>query len=221
MQMPRASVLTGALAVTNVLLLAHILLPRRLVARWLRRLTTSERPQLGRQPSDQQSVPQSTPLGAELGGLLGKDYLPPLPQPVADALDRSCLCFLATAGTGSEMVEPHLSLMRYTVLTRTSVLQHGPRVPAPCLLSTDGSGQLHPARATGSGRGGCTYTVHLPASGVPTYHHVPWHPRRYTYTSGLDPDDDGGRREVMVISTQRKTKKFDILTRNGEGLGLG
>ena len=154
MQMPRASVLTGALAVTNVLLLAHILLPRRLVARWLRRLTTSERPQLGRQPSDQQSVPQSTPLGAELGGLLGKDYLPPLPQPVADALDRSCLCFLATAGTGSEMVEPHLSLMRYTVLTRTrtSVLQHGPRVPAPCLHSTDGSGQLHPARATGRGR---------------------------------------------------------------------
>ena len=152
MQMPRASVLTGALAVTNLLLLAHILLPRRLVARWLRRLTTSERPQLGRQPSDQQSVPQSTPLGAELGGLLGKDYLPPLPQPVADALDRSCLCLLATAGTGSEMVEPHLSLMRYTVLTRTSVLQHGPRVPAPCLLSTDGSGQLHPARATGRGR---------------------------------------------------------------------
>jgi len=139
------------LAVTNVLLLAHILLPRRLVARWLRRLTTSERPPLGRQPSDQQSVPghmHSTPLGADLGGLLGKDYLPPLPQPVADALDRSCLCFLATAGTGREMVEPHLSLMRYT------------------------------------------------------------------YTSGLDPDDDGGRREVMVISTQRKTKKFDILTQN-------
>ena len=90
--------------------------------RWLRRLTTSVRPQLVRQPSDQQSVPQSRPLGAELGGLLGKDYLPPLPQPVADALDRSCLCFLATAGTGSEMVEPHLSLMRYTVLTRPSVL---------------------------------------------------------------------------------------------------
>ena len=149
--LPRPSLLTGALAVTNILLLAHILLPRRLVARWLRRLTTSERPQLGRQPSDQQSVPQSTPLGAELGGLLGKDYLPPLPQPVADALDRSCLCFLATAGTGSEMVEPHLSLMCYTVLTRTYVLQHGPRVPAPCLLSTDGSGQLHPARGGGGG----------------------------------------------------------------------
>ena len=125
MQMPRPSLLTGALAVTNVLLLAHILLPRRLVARWLRRLTTSERPPLGRQPSDQQSVPghmHSTPLGADLGGLLGKDYLPPLPQPVADALDRSCLCFLATAGTGREMVEPHLSLMRMPQLTLTLTL---------------------------------------------------------------------------------------------------
>ena len=145
--MPRPSLLTGALALTNALLLAYILLPRRVVARWLRRLTTSVRPQLGRTPSDQ-SVAQSRPQGAALGGLLGKDYLPPLPQPVADALDRSCLCFLATAGSESERVEPHLSLMRFT------------------------------------------------------------------YTSGLDPNDDGGRSEVVVISTQRKTKKFDILTRN-------
>jgi len=146
-EMPRPSLLTGTLALTNALLLAYILLPRRVVARWLRRLTTSVRPQLGRTPSDQ-SVAQSRPQGAALGGLLGKDYLPPLPQPVADALDRSCLCFLATAGSESERVEPHLSLMRFT------------------------------------------------------------------YTSGLDPNDDGGRSEVVVISTQRKTKKFDILTRN-------
>ena len=146
--MPRPSLLTGTLALTNALLLAYILLPRRVVARWLRRLTTSVRPQLGRTPSDQSVAAQSRPQGAALGGLLGKDYLPPLPQPVADALDRSCLCFLATAGSESERVEPHLSLMRFT------------------------------------------------------------------YTSGLDPNDDGGRSEVVVISTQRKTKKFDILTRN-------
>ena len=123
--MPRPSLLTGALAVTNVLLLAHILLPRRLIARWFRRLTNSER---------RLSTPQSPPPSNALGGLLGKDYTPPLPKPVADALDRSCLCFLATAGTGRESLEPHLSLMRYT------------------------------------------------------------------YTSGLDPDDDGGRREVMAFS---------------------
>lgn len=139
---PRPSLLTTTLVTTNVLLLAHILLPRRLLARWFRWLSGSEL----RNP---QPLPQSTPVGdGVLGDLLGKDYTPPLPQPVADALDRSCLCFLATAGTGNEHVEPHLSLMRYT------------------------------------------------------------------YTRGLDPEDDGGRREVMVISTQRKTKKFDILTQN-------
>ena len=107
--MPRPSLLTGALALTNALLLAYILLPRRVVARWLRRLTTSVRPQLGRTPSDQ-SVAQSRPQGAALGGLLGKDYLPPLPQPVADVLNVACLCFLATSDASS----PHLSLMRFT-----------------------------------------------------------------------------------------------------------
>ena len=91
--------------------------------------------------------PPAPPSGP-LTPYLDRDYVPPLPQPVADALDRSCLCFLATAGSESERVEPHLSLMRFT------------------------------------------------------------------YTSGLDPNDDGGRSEVVVISTQRKTKKFDILTRN-------
>ena len=47
----------------------------------------------------------------DLDGLLGKDYTPPLPQPVADALQRSQICFLATAG---HSLEPHLSLMRFT-----------------------------------------------------------------------------------------------------------
>jgi len=74
--------------------------------------------------------------------LLGRDYVPPLPKPIADALERSRLCFLATAGAS---LEPHLSLMRFS------------------------------------------------------------------YCRGLGEPEPS---EVMVISTQRKTKKFDILTEN-------
>ena len=142
--MPRPSLLTGGLAVTNVLLLAHILLPRRLVARWLRRLTTSLRPQLVRQPSDQQSVPQSRPLGAELGGLLGKDYLPPLPQPVADALDRSRLwsdgswCVRSARGWyayGGRTVAP--PLRGQAALSRRYYIKQGPGARSP-YYSTDG-----------------------------------------------------------------------------------
>ena len=36
---------------------------------------------------------------------------------------------------------------------------------------------------------------------------------RYTYAAGLEPEDPL-RSEVMIISTQRKTKKFEILTEN-------
>jgi len=75
-----------------------------------------------------------------LGGYLGKDYVPPLPKPVADSLFRSRLCYLATSGDN----DPHLSLMRFT------------------------------------------------------------------YTAGLE--EDGS--EVMIISTQRKTKKYEVITRN-------
>ena len=136
-------VLVVALAVSNSLLLTHILCPHitRRVRRWLRRLSSKRRDALVTPPR-MNEVERA--VHEELGGLLGRDYTPPLPQPVADALDRSCLCFLATTG---QSLEPHLSLMRYT------------------------------------------------------------------YTSGLDPDDEE-RSEVMVISTQRKTKKFDILTEN-------
>ena len=42
--------------------------------------------------------PPPRPTGP-LTPYLDRDYVPPLPQPVADALDRSCLCFLATAGS--------------------------------------------------------------------------------------------------------------------------
>lgn len=126
----------AVLAATNSLLVLHALYPG-YFKKWLRRLL--------KQRQSPPTSPRSTRLAdASLGSLLGRDYSPPLPKPVADALDRSCLCFLATAGSS---LEPHLSLMRYT------------------------------------------------------------------YTSGLDPDDDE-RSEVMVISTQRKTKKFDILTEN-------
>ena len=71
--------------------------------------------------------------------------MPPLPEPVADALNRSRLCFLATASGGlQEQPEPHLSLMRFT------------------------------------------------------------------YTAGLE--EPGS--EVMIISTRRDTKKYDIVTQN-------
>jgi len=52
----------------------------------------------------------SSPNG--LGKLLGRDYVPPLPGPVAFTLNRACLCFLATAD--GETLSPHLSLMRFT-----------------------------------------------------------------------------------------------------------
>ncbi len=47
-----------------------------------------------------------------LAKLTGAEYLPPLPEPVANALSRSCLCFLATSSDD----EPHLSLMRFTYM---------------------------------------------------------------------------------------------------------
>lgn len=125
----RSPVVT-ALAISNSLLLLHIIRPRWFdsLCRQLRRLT------LGR---------RSTVSAEALGSLLGQDYEPPLPQPVADALERSRLCFLATTG---QSLEPHLSLMRFT------------------------------------------------------------------YTTGLDPKEPNS--EVLIISTQRKTKKFEILTEN-------
>ena len=83
------------------------------------------------------------PKAKELHNLLDHDYVPPLPQPVADALQRSQVCFLATAGGN---LEPHLSLMRFT------------------------------------------------------------------YCRGIDSEDPSD--EVLVVSTQRKTRKFDILTEN-------
>ena len=48
--------------------------------------------------------------GGPLTAYLDKNYVPPLPQPVADVLAASCLCFLAT----SSELAPHLSLMRFT-----------------------------------------------------------------------------------------------------------
>ena len=46
--------------------------------------------------------------------LLGKDYVPPLPKPIAEALEKACLCYLATSGAEHT---PHLSLMRFTYTT--------------------------------------------------------------------------------------------------------
>lgn len=83
----------GALALTNAALLVHVFFGDR-----LRRLA-------------QRLVSRSADACDEpLEQLLGRDYVPPLPGPVAAALDRSCLCFLATAAKDA----PHLSLMRFT-----------------------------------------------------------------------------------------------------------
>ena len=53
--------------------------------------------------------PPPRPTGP-LTPYLDRDYVPPLPQPVADVLNVACLCFLATSDASS----PHLSLMRFT-----------------------------------------------------------------------------------------------------------
>jgi len=120
--------IVGILAASNTLLLAHALWPS--ARRWMRRL---------RFILQRLVVSSFEPITDDL---LGRDYVPPLPKPIADALERSRLCFLATAGAS---LDPHLSLMRFT------------------------------------------------------------------YCRGLDEPEPS---EVMIISTQRKTKKFDIITEN-------
>jgi hypothetical protein len=130
--------LMGALVASNIALLTHIFFPldkllKRCMNFLLRGRATTHSPTGSPAEKDKR----------KLGELLGKDYTPPLPKPVAEALERSCLCFLATANA----LEPHLSLMRYT------------------------------------------------------------------YTRGLDPNQPEIE-EVMVLSTQRQTKKYEILTAN-------
>ena len=132
-----SSRLTGALVATNIALTCWVLwherptLLRHLLGAWRRLLSAG--------PLPSSASPEWT--SPSLNSYLGKDYVPPLPKPVADALERSRLCFLATSGLTNE---PHLSLMRFT------------------------------------------------------------------FTSGLE--EPGS--EVMIISTRRDTKKFEIITMN-------
>ena len=126
----------------NVLIASNVVLVVALVwrdqlTRWARRLCKSW---MGGRVSPPQSPSRLRSSEAGLRSYLGQDYQPPLPKPVADALERSCLCFLATAGK----LEPHLSLMRFT------------------------------------------------------------------YTASLEENNS----EVMIISTRRDTKKYDIITEN-------
>ena len=111
---------------------------RRLLGKLWQHLRPAWKPTIG-----SSSPPDSLLREKSLGGYLGKDYVPPLPRPVAEALERSCLCYLATSG---ENHEPHLSLMRFT------------------------------------------------------------------YTAGLEEPLS----EVLIISTQRKTKKFELITCNNQ-----
>lgn len=102
--------LVAALATTNVALIGLIIYPklsRRIRQWWFRRRGIQSR------ASSRQNGNLWRPATGQpsLEGYLGKDYVPPLPKPVASALERSCLCFLATAGAANE---PHLSLMRFT-----------------------------------------------------------------------------------------------------------
>jgi len=127
---------TDALIASNaILVLSLLFLERNEITRFARKLVHSFRNLFVSLPQERSSPTRS------LSGYLGKDYVPPLPKPVAEALERSCLCYLATAG---ETNEPHLSLMRFT------------------------------------------------------------------YAAGLEEEDS----EVLIISTQRKTKKFEIITGN-------
>lgn len=136
MSLAHQRAVTIGLVASNAALFALVLYPE--LGRKIRKMI---RVQIGRAlsiPRSPCSSPQPVP---SLKGYLGKDYEPPLPKPVADALERSCLCFLATAGMSNE---PHLSLMRFT------------------------------------------------------------------YSKGLEED----KSEVMILSTQRNTKKYEIITRN-------
>ena len=95
---PSNRTLITILAASNSLLLAKLLYPT--AKTLLLSLRSQLRRLFGKKTGD--------PLTPEL---LGQDYVPPLPKPIAEALERSCLCFLATAGS---TLEPHLSLMRFT-----------------------------------------------------------------------------------------------------------
>lgn len=111
MGLSHVSPLTAALVAANTILVLHVIRPStfRTAVRWMQRLLWRRLPF----NSD-----------AELAKLLGRDYTPPLPGPVAQALDRACLCFLATADNPSindtsgsparSQVSPHLSLMRFS-----------------------------------------------------------------------------------------------------------
>jgi len=88
----------GSLIASNMVLMALHVAPS--MQRFLRRCAMRLWPKA---PASLQTSP--------LGGLLGKDYIPPLPEPVINVLNRACLCFLATA---SVELSPHLSLMRFS-----------------------------------------------------------------------------------------------------------
>ena len=101
------SPLVLALSASNTLLVVHLLFPKwgsKLYAKLCSLLNMRCRERL----------PGSPISAGALGGLVDEDYEPPLPKPVADALERSRLCFLATTGAA---LEPHLSLMRFTYTT--------------------------------------------------------------------------------------------------------
>ena len=62
------------------------------------------------QPHERPAGHTGADTRSSLAPLVGSEYVPPLPQPVADVLNRTCLCYLATSAGDS----PHLSLMRFT-----------------------------------------------------------------------------------------------------------
>jgi hypothetical protein len=109
--MRRVGDVSGAnvvLASTNVLLFSVLLWQYGVQKGWWKRLQWA----LESIAACSTSPVRSTPVQHfdDLHPLLDKDYEPPLPKPVADALQRSCLCFLAT----TQSDQPHLSLMRFT-----------------------------------------------------------------------------------------------------------
>jgi len=118
----------------------------------------------------------------ELSGLIGTDYVPPLPEPVVQVLARCCLCFLATTADDS----PHLSLMRFSFS------------PA---LDDSGSEVARPRP--------CAGTLTLPPSATPARDGaLPPLPHDPNRTCLAAPG------QVLIVSTNRNTKKYKLLCAN-------
>ena len=155
-----------------------------------------------------------------LGGLLGKDYIPPLPEPVINVSSRPAVCIHAPAtrsprrsslhvdprlppqvlnraclcflATASVELLPHLSLMRFSYCKSLSAADDEAirTSPVPC----------------------------LPRSSPTPYRTSGWHPLcpdRLSPTPPAPPFAAPLQCQVLVLSTRRETLKYKMLTQVG------